>query len=268
MDSLSLQSNVEVVANRLSAVEVEIPRSRAQSLGSADLKDETDHVIVVVDGASIFESSAAKGLKKSGKCRFCRDPSVLYMCQCCGAYQCEDCTSITARGKSCNECLTITYSQRRKEELARNELAKELIPLPPFMLARKEKAKRCSICLANFSSYFFFTSFKHNCKACGEVVCSRESCVKRREMSNGKRHKVCLNCSGGTLMPQCAVRDKRPRFTITTVESTEALSSVTVSSAQQDRTFASSSSSSSSSNGDGNDGGGDVDDNNFTAQLV
>ena len=67
-------------------------------------------------------------------------------------------------------------------------------------------------------------------------------------------------------MPQCAVRDKRPRFTITTVESTEALSSVTVSSAQQDRTFASSSSS--SSNGDGNDGGGDVDDNNFTAQLV
>ena len=148
MDSLAnVKSNVEVVANRPSAVEVEIPRSGAQSLSSADLKDETDHVMVVVDGASIFESSAAtKGLKKSGKCRFCRDPSVLYMCQCCGAYQCEDCTSMTARGKSCNECLTITYSQRRKEKKARNELAKELIPLPPFMLARKEKAKRCSIC--------------------------------------------------------------------------------------------------------------------------
>lgn len=197
---------------------------RSRALSSADLQ--------VVDGVSLWSvegSSTKPGQKKSGRCRFCRDPSMLAQCRCCGAYQCEDCQSNTGRGATCNECLTLSLSQQRKGEKARNLIARELIPLPHFMLAKKTNAERCSVCSVAFSRTSYLFSLKHNCKACGEVTCGSAVCVKRRVMCSGDRHKVCLTCSGGDKMPAHAAKDLHPRFHLTTVEaasSTEALSSL------------------------------------------
>lgn len=177
--------------------------------------------VLVVEGMSLLSSANSRDRRNvSGRCRFCRDQSMLHMCSRCGGYQCEDCIGtntlgIYGVGTSCSECLEIAYTQKRREEEARNQIAKSLVPLPTFMLANKKDADSCAVCDKAFSIVRF--AFKHNCKACGEVVCSNGSCVRRRQMSDGACHKVCRPCSGADL-PQHAVKDaEHPRFYVTSV---------------------------------------------------
>merc|ERR1719231_1759575 len=96
---------------------------------------------------------------------------------------------------SCFDCIKIMRLQKRAEEKARNEIAKELIPLPRYLWEPKKAATNCFDCKGKFS----LIKWRHNCKGCGEVLCNNGGCLIGRVLKDSNHHKVCYKCSGGDI---------------------------------------------------------------------
>ena len=209
------------IAHHISAelecpVEFEGLITRARSLSAQELEEEVDGTRVVSAIPSpahcfrnLQHNEDAGGTKRRrGSCRQCGDLSVLIDCVRCGYYNCEDCMGTDSSAvaflleghHACFDCIRIIRLQKKYEERARNEIAKELIPLPQSLWESKRTAKKCLSCTCYFSPF----AWRHNCKGCGEVMCSNRKCLVRRVLKDGKKHKVCYTCSGGDDVPAWA----------------------------------------------------------------